>query len=99
MILCSRPGRVRKAGRPLTPCRYAVRGAGCRLCRQFDVQFQPASQIPDLLAYVSNVMTLEVGDIVATGTPAGVGILEPGDEVEVEIVGVSRVRNPVKAGA
>jgi len=55
--------------------------------------------IPDLLAYVSNVMTLEVGDIVATGTPAGVGILEPGDEVEVEIVGVSRVRNPVKAGA
>jgi hypothetical protein len=51
MILCSRPGRVRKAGRPLTPCRYAVRGAGCRLCRQFDVQFQPASQIPDLLAY------------------------------------------------
>jgi 2-keto-4-pentenoate hydratase/2-oxohepta-3-ene-1,7-dioic acid hydratase in catechol pathway len=54
--------------------------------------------IPDLLAYVSNVMTLEVGDIVATGTPAGVGILEPGDEVEVEIVGVSRVRNPVKAG-
>ena len=55
--------------------------------------------IPDLLAYVSNVMTLEVGDIVATGTPSGVGILEPGDEVEVEIVGVSRVRNPVKAGA
>jgi 2-keto-4-pentenoate hydratase/2-oxohepta-3-ene-1,7-dioic acid hydratase in catechol pathway len=54
--------------------------------------------IPALLAYVSNVMTLEVGDIVATGTPAGVGILEPGDEVEVEIVGVSRVRNPVKAG-
>ena len=55
--------------------------------------------IPDLLAYVSNVMTLEPGDVVATGTPAGVGVLKPGDEVEVEIVGVSRVRNPVKAGA
>jgi 2-keto-4-pentenoate hydratase/2-oxohepta-3-ene-1,7-dioic acid hydratase in catechol pathway len=55
--------------------------------------------IPDLLAYVSNVMTLEPGDIVATGSPAGVGILKAGDEVEVEIVGVSRVRNPVKAGA
>lgn len=54
--------------------------------------------IPDLLAYVSNVMTLEPGDVVATGTPSGVGILEDGDEVEVEIVGVSRVRNPVKAG-
>ena len=53
-------------------------------------------KIPDLLAYVSNVMTLEPGDVVATGTPAGVGTLRPGDEVEVEIVGVSRVRNPVK---
>jgi len=55
--------------------------------------------IPNLLAYVSNIMTLEAGDVVATGTPAGVGPLKPGDEVEVEIVGVSRVRNPVKAGA
>src|SRR5690348_17448364 len=53
--------------------------------------------IPDLLAYVSNVMSLEPGDVVATGTPSGVGTLRPGDEVEVEIVGVSRVRNPVKA--
>lgn len=55
--------------------------------------------IPDLLAYVSNVMTLEPGDVVATGTPSGVGTLQPGDEVEVEIVGVSRVRNPVKSRA
>lgn len=55
--------------------------------------------IGDLLAYVSNVMTLEPDDIVATGTPAGVGILKPGDEVEVEIVGISRVRNSVRARA
>jgi 2-keto-4-pentenoate hydratase/2-oxohepta-3-ene-1,7-dioic acid hydratase in catechol pathway len=55
--------------------------------------------IPDLLAYVSNVMTLEPGDLVATGSPAGVGPLKAGDEVEVEIVGVSRVRNPVKVSA
>src|SRR5690242_10300255 len=55
--------------------------------------------IPDLLAYVSDVMTLEPGDVVATGSPAGVGILKEGDEVEVEILGVSRVRNPVKIGA
>lgn len=53
--------------------------------------------IPDVLAYISNVMTLEPGDLVLTGTPAGVGKLSPGDEVEVEIVGVSRVTNPVKA--
>jgi 2-keto-4-pentenoate hydratase/2-oxohepta-3-ene-1,7-dioic acid hydratase in catechol pathway len=55
--------------------------------------------IPDLLAYVSNVMTLEPDDIVATGTPSGVGILKPGDEVEVEIVGVSRLKNSVRARA
>jgi 2-keto-4-pentenoate hydratase/2-oxohepta-3-ene-1,7-dioic acid hydratase in catechol pathway len=55
--------------------------------------------IPELLAYISTVMTLEPGDVVATGTPAGVGTLAPGDEVEVEVVGLSRVRNPVTAGA
>jgi 2-keto-4-pentenoate hydratase/2-oxohepta-3-ene-1,7-dioic acid hydratase in catechol pathway len=55
--------------------------------------------IPDLLAYVSNIMTLEPGDVVLTGTPAGVGKLSPGDEVEVEVLGVSKVRNPVTATA
>ncbi len=42
-------------------------------------------------------MTLEPGDLVLTGTPAGVGKLEAGDEVEVEVLGLSRVRNPVTA--
>jgi 2-keto-4-pentenoate hydratase/2-oxohepta-3-ene-1,7-dioic acid hydratase in catechol pathway len=55
--------------------------------------------IPGLLAYISQVMTLEPGDLVATGTPAGVGKLSPGDTVAVEIIGpngvVSRVENPV----
>lgn len=51
--------------------------------------------IPALLAYISSVMTLEPGDVVATGTPAGVGVLSVGDVVEVELPGVSRVRNPV----
>ena len=55
--------------------------------------------IPDLLAYISQTMTLEPGDLVATGTPAGVGKLQPGDVVAVEIEGpngvVSRVQNPV----
>ena len=55
--------------------------------------------VPDLLAYISQTMTLEPGDLVATGTPAGVGKLSPGDTVAVEIVGpggvVSRVQNPV----
>ena len=55
--------------------------------------------IPDLLSYISFVMTLEPGDLVATGTPAGVGPLQPGDVVEVELVGYSLVRNPVEAEA
>ena len=53
--------------------------------------------IPMLLSYVSHVMTLEPGDIVATGTPSGVGALADGDVVEVEIEGLSRVSNPVRA--
>jgi 2-keto-4-pentenoate hydratase/2-oxohepta-3-ene-1,7-dioic acid hydratase in catechol pathway len=63
-------------------------------------QRAPASEmvfsIPFLLSYVSHVMTLEAGDIVATGTPAGVGPLAEGDVVEVEIEGVSKVSNPVR---
>lgn len=55
--------------------------------------------VPDVLAYISQVMTLEPGDLVCTGTPAGVGKLSPGDEVEVEIVGVSRVKNLVTKDA
>ncbi|HEY4218185.1 MAG TPA: fumarylacetoacetate hydrolase family protein [Gemmatimonadaceae bacterium] len=51
--------------------------------------------IPDVLSYISHVMTLEPGDLVLTGSPAGVGKLSDGDEVEVEVLGLSRVRNPV----
>lgn len=53
--------------------------------------------IAALLSYISHVMTLEPGDLVATGTPAGVGPLVPGDVVEVEIPGVGLLRNPVVA--
>jgi 2-keto-4-pentenoate hydratase/2-oxohepta-3-ene-1,7-dioic acid hydratase in catechol pathway len=56
-----------------------------------------AFDIPALLSFISQIMTLEPGDLVLTGTPAGVGKLEPGDEVEVEVLGLSRVRNPVTA--
>ena len=53
--------------------------------------------IPAILQYISAIMTLEPGDLVATGTPAGVGPLAEGDTVEVEIEGVSRVSNPVQS--
>lgn len=52
--------------------------------------------IPALLAYISRVMTLEPGDLVLTGTPAGVGTLAAGDEVQVDVPGFSSVRNPVR---
>lgn len=48
-----------------------------------------------LLAYISQVMTLEPGDVVSTGTPAGVGPVVAGDVVEVEVEGVGVLRNPV----
>ncbi|MCK5711751.1 MAG: fumarylacetoacetate hydrolase family protein [Hyphomicrobiaceae bacterium] len=55
-------------------------------------------RIPMILSYISRIMTLEEGDLIATGTPAGVGPLLPGDVVEVEIPGVGVLRNSVVAG-
>lgn len=53
-------------------------------------------KIPMLLSFISHIMTLEPGDLVATGTPSGIGPLRAGDTVEVTIAGISRVRNPVR---
>ena len=49
--------------------------------------------VPFLIEWISNVMTLEPGDVILTGTPEGVGPLAPGDSVEVEIEGVGVLRN------
>ena len=54
-----------------------------------------AFSIPMVLSFISRIMTLEPGDLVLTGTPAGVGTLKAGDMVEEEVVGLSRVANPV----
>ena len=55
--------------------------------------------IPEIIAEITSFMTLEEGDVIATGTPAGVGPLSPGDVVEVRISGIGTLRNPVrKAG-
>ena len=52
--------------------------------------------IPDLVSFLSEVMTLEPGDLIATGTPAGTGPIKDGDRVEVEIPGVGVLTNAVK---
>lgn len=58
--------------------------------------------VPEVIAHVSQVIELEPGDLIVTGTPSGVGLasgrfLKPGDEVEVEIERVGRVRTPIVA--
>jgi 2-keto-4-pentenoate hydratase/2-oxohepta-3-ene-1,7-dioic acid hydratase in catechol pathway len=53
--------------------------------------------VGELLSYISRCMTLEPGDAVFTGTPAGVGPLRDGDVVEVEIEGIGVLRNPVRS--
>lgn len=58
--------------------------------------------VPRLIEYISQMVTLDPGDVIATGTPAGVGkargvALKPGDVVEVEISGIGVLSNPVVA--
>jgi 2-keto-4-pentenoate hydratase/2-oxohepta-3-ene-1,7-dioic acid hydratase in catechol pathway len=54
--------------------------------------------IGDILAFISQFMTLEPGDLVLTGTPAGVGPVQPGDMMTVQIEGLGTLANPVIAG-
>ncbi len=55
--------------------------------------------IPTILRYITAAMTLFPGDLIATGTPAGVGPMQAGDVVEVEVGGIGILRNPVQAEA
>lgn len=51
--------------------------------------------IPELVAYISAVMTLLPGDIISTGTPSGIGPIQPGDSVTISVEGVGALTNPV----
>jgi 2-keto-4-pentenoate hydratase/2-oxohepta-3-ene-1,7-dioic acid hydratase in catechol pathway len=51
--------------------------------------------VPFLLEFITEIMTLEVGDVIATGTPSGVGEMQRGDTVEVDIQGIGILRNEV----
>ncbi len=51
--------------------------------------------IPVLIRYISQVMTLNPGDVISTGTPSGIGPVQPGDRVDVQIEGIGTLSNPV----
>lgn len=70
-----------------------VNGTERQRARATDMHFS----IPDLVSFLSGIMTLEPGDLIATGTPAGTAPLHAGDVVEVEIPGVGILSNPVRA--
>ena len=69
-----------------------VNGIERQRAKATDMQFS----IPQLVSFLSGIMTLEPGDLIATGTPAGTGPLQDGDTVEVEISGVGVLSNPVR---
>jgi 2-keto-4-pentenoate hydratase/2-oxohepta-3-ene-1,7-dioic acid hydratase in catechol pathway len=70
-----------------------VNGTERQRARATDMHFS----IPELVSFLSGIMTLEPGDLIATGTPAGTAPLRDGDVVEVEIPGVGILSNPVRA--
>ena len=54
--------------------------------------------VPEIVSYVSHIMTLFPGDVIATGTPPGVGPLSPGDVIEIIIQGIGTLKNTVSDG-
>jgi len=82
---------------PGDPDRLAVT---CRLngaVRQSSNTEQCVFNCQYLVSWISRIMTLEPGDVIATGTPAGIGPMMPGDTVEVEVEGIGILRNPIIA--
>ena len=55
--------------------------------------------VPELIRFISSIMTLEPGDVIASGTPAGVAPVQVGDRIEVEIEGIGVLENRVEAGS
>jgi 2-keto-4-pentenoate hydratase/2-oxohepta-3-ene-1,7-dioic acid hydratase in catechol pathway len=98
-------------GRRLVPVAELGDGSGLRVTQRLNGELLQDGNtrdlifdVPFLVAYVSNVFTLDPGDLILTGTPPGVGwardpkvSLAPGDVVEVEVEGIEVLRNPVSA--
>lgn len=80
----------------LDPSDLAVEGWVNGVCRQASRTNQLVFPAAELIAYVSAIMTLEPGDVISTGTPAGIGSLAAGDTVTVRVEGVGELTNPVE---
>lgn len=81
----------------LDPSSLAVRSYLNGELRQDGATSDLVFSVAELIAFISGVMTLVPGDVLATGTPAGVGELVVGDTVEVEVEGIGRLANVVVA--
>ncbi len=79
----------------LDPSDLAVRALVNGEIRQDSRTTDMVFDVPALIAFISHVMTLEPGDVILTGTPAGVSQLFDGDVVSIEIEGIGTLRNPV----
>ena len=82
----------------LDPSNLNVRCTVNGMVRQDASTSQLVFDIPFLIAHISKIMTLNPGDVILTGTPAGVGPIQAGDLVDVEIEGIGLLRNSVTAG-
>jgi 2-keto-4-pentenoate hydratase/2-oxohepta-3-ene-1,7-dioic acid hydratase in catechol pathway len=83
----------------LDPSDLRVRGWVDGELRQDGRSSDLVFDVPTLISFVSRIMTLHPGDVIATGTPAGVGPLRPGEVVRVEVEGVGWLENPVEERA
>ena len=91
---------------PLGPGIRVARGfevQGCEVVGRVNGQERQRGRVDDMIfgvgeviAFVSQVMTLEAGDVILTGTPSGVGVMEAGDRVEVEVGGIGVLWHGVK---
>jgi 2-keto-4-pentenoate hydratase/2-oxohepta-3-ene-1,7-dioic acid hydratase in catechol pathway len=81
----------------LDPTRLALQTRVNGVVRQDSSTADLIFDVATLIAFASEHMTLEVGDVISTGTPSGVGNLAPGDRVEVEIAGIGVLANTVVA--
>jgi 2-keto-4-pentenoate hydratase/2-oxohepta-3-ene-1,7-dioic acid hydratase in catechol pathway len=79
----------------LDPSALTVEGLVNGVVRQSGSTKDLIFPVEDLVARVSEVMTLMPGDVIATGTPAGAARLLPGDRVEIRVEGVGSLKNPV----